>query len=66
MTEAKEGIRAMSYRNNKYELIRYIQSHKKRFLDLLNAVLREIFNKNPIKCAFNQEHEKRINKLLNN
>lgn len=64
MTQAKEGIRAMNYRNNKYALMRYILDHKKPFLDLLNTVNREVFNRGPIKCVLNEEHERKIAKLL--
>lgn len=64
MTQAKEGIRAMNYRNNKFALMRYILDHKKPFLDLLNTVLREVFNRAPIKCVLNEEHERKIAKLL--
>lgn len=64
MTQAKEGIRAMNYRNNKFALIRYILDHKKPFLDLLNTVLREVFNRSPIKCSLNEDHDRRIARLL--
>ena len=64
MTQAKEGIRAMNYRNNKFALMRYIMNHKQPFLDLLNTVLREVFNRGAIKCAFNDEHTRKIAKLL--
>lgn len=64
MTQSKEGIRAMSYRNNKFALIRYILNHKKRFLDLINTVLHEVFNRAPLKCVLNEEHERKIARLL--
>jgi hypothetical protein len=43
ITQAKEGIRAMNYRNDKSRLIKHIQTDKQSYLDLLNTVMKEIF-----------------------
>jgi hypothetical protein len=48
MRQARDGIRAMNYRNNKCALIRHIQKDREGYLLLINTVLKEAFNKGPI------------------
>ncbi len=62
----KEGIRAMGYRNNKYKLIRHINDHKEDYLIVINTVLKEVFKQGPLKVNFDEEHEKKVRKILKN
>lgn len=64
MTQARLGIRAMNFRNNKCALIRHIQTDCEGYLRLINAVLKEVFQQAPIECRFDMHHHRRIQKLI--